>query len=173
MGVAAQEEIHNSRTGQRMRFLSSGDDDRLLMHTVNPPTGVAEPTHRHPRQASGARVLSGSLRFVVDGRVRDVGPGEEIEIPAGVPHHFVNVGREDAVAEQWFRPALRSEQFFRTYFDLANRGLLDARGMPSPLRMAVLVPAFGEEIRVVRPPWWVQQVVCGLLRPVARLRGVA
>ena len=170
--MTAEQEIHNSRTGQRMRFMPDRDAGELRIRTVNPPTGVPEPVHVHPRQESGARVISGTLRFVVEGEVRRVSAGEEITIPAGVPHHFVNDGAEDAVADQWLRPALRSEQFFRTYFDLANRGELNGKGMPSALRMAVLVPEFADEMRVVRPPWWVQRIACALLAPVARMRGV-
>lgn len=101
---------------------------------------------------------------------RRVGPGETISIPAGVPHAFVNDGAEDAVSIQRFSPALDTERFFRTYFELARRGELNRQGLPSLLRMAVLVPEFADEIRVTRPPWWLQRTVFALLRPLARRR---
>jgi quercetin dioxygenase-like cupin family protein len=159
-----------------MRFLLTAADTGgalLRMETVNPPTGVAEPSHVHPRQESRAEVVSGALRFVVAGRERRVRAGESITIPAGVPHHFVNDGDEDAVAVQEFRPALRTAEFFETFFGLARRGELDERGMPSLLRHAVLGPAFAEEIRVTRPPWPLQRAAYALLGPVARLRGIS
>lgn len=56
-------------------------------------------------------------------------------------------------------------------FDLARRGELDEHGMPSLLRLAVLAPAFADEIRVVSPPWPVQRTAFALLAPIARLRG--
>jgi mannose-6-phosphate isomerase-like protein (cupin superfamily) len=167
-------EIFNPRTGQRMRFLLTAADTRgelLRIETTNPPTGVAEPLHVHPRQESRAEVVAGSLRFVVEGQERRLGPGEAIGIPAGVPHHFCNDGEEDAVAIQEFRPALRTQQFFETYFGLAERGELDEHGKPSLLRFAVLAPAFADEIRLVSPTWSVQRAVCALLAPIARLRG--
>jgi quercetin dioxygenase-like cupin family protein len=167
-------EIHNPRTGQRMRFLLTGAETGgalLRIETVNPPNGVAEPVHIHPRQESRAEVVAGTLRFVVDGASRRIGPGETIVIPAGTPHNFVNDGDEDAVAIQEFRPALRTAEFFELLFDLARRGELDERGMPSLLRLAVLAPAFADEIRVVSPPWPVQRVAFALLAPIARLRG--
>lgn len=37
--------------------------------------------------------------------------------------------------------------------------------------MALLGPAFANEIRVVRPPWPVPRVAFALLAPIARLRG--
>jgi quercetin dioxygenase-like cupin family protein len=166
----AGQEITNPRTGQTMRFAHISPE-RLTIETVNPPTGEFEPEHVHPRQESSARVQSGTLKFIVAGEERDVGPGEEITIPAGVRHHFAGVGDEDAVAIQEFRPALRSAKFFETFFGLAQRGELDDNGMPSLLHLAVLGPAFADEIRVVSPPWPVQRAIYAVLGPIARARG--
>lgn len=170
------QEIVNPRTGQRMRFLRTGAEtggDLLSIESVNPPTGVAEPDHVHPRQESRAAVRSGALRFVVAGQERRVGAGEAITIPAGVPHHFVNDGHDDAVSLQEFRPALRTAEMFEVLFGLAERGELDEHGMPSLLRLAVLAPAFADEIRVTRPPWPVQRAAFAILGPIARARGFA
>jgi quercetin dioxygenase-like cupin family protein len=170
-----EREIRNPRTGQRMRFLhttADTDGGLLRIETVNPPTGVAEPEHTHPQQESRAEVISGTLRFVVDGEERRLGPGEAITIPAGTPHYFVNDGEENTVSIQEFRPALRTAEFFRTLFELAERGELDERGMPSLLTLAHLGPAFADEIRATSPPWLVQRVAFVLLAPIARLRGV-
>lgn len=161
-------EIYNPRTGQRMRFLAT-DHDLLRIETTNPPTGVAEPLHVHPRQETSAQVLSGSLRFKVDGEECHLGPGDSITIPAGVPHHFWNDGDQDAVAIQEARPALKLADFFETYFDLAARGEVDEHGKPSLLRYSLLGPQFADEIRVVSPPWPVQRALFALLGPVARL----
>lgn len=167
-------EIHNARTGQRMRFLrTAADTDGALLRieTINPPDGPPEPIHVHPFQETSAEVIGGTLRFVIDGAERRLRPGDAITIPAATPHHFHNDGDEDAVAIQELRPALRSAEFFQVLFGLAARGELDERGMPSLLRLAVLGPEFADEIRVVRPPWPVQRAAYALLRPIARLRG--
>ena len=146
------QEIVNPRTGQRMRFLRTGAEtggDLLSIESVNPPTGVAEPDHVHPRQESRAAVRSGALRFVVAGAgaARRARARRSRSRP-GSPHHFVNDGHEDAVALQEFRPALRTAEMFEVLFGLAERGELDEHGMPSLLRLAVLAPAFADEIRV-------------------------
>jgi hypothetical protein len=102
-----------------------------------------------------------------------LGPGDSITIPAGTPHHFVNDGTEDAVSMNEFRPALRTADFFKTLFELAEQGKLDERGMPSMLTLALLGPRFADEIRVVSPPWPVQRVAFALMAPIARLRAHA
>ena len=166
-------EICNPRTGQRMRFLLTAAEtggELLRIETVNPPGRDAEPMHVHPRQQTSARVVSGTLRFVVDGEERRVGPGEAITIPAGTPHRFANDSDVDAVAIQEARPALRLQEFFETYFDLAARGELDEHGRPSLLRSALLGPAFADEIRLVSPPWPLQRAAYALLAPIARAR---
>jgi quercetin dioxygenase-like cupin family protein len=171
-----EQEIRNPRTGQRMRFRQTADDTAgtlLRIESVNPPSGVAEPEHVHPNQESRAEVITGTLRFVVEGRERRLGPGDSITIPAGTPHYFVNDGVDDAVSIQEFRPALRTADFFKTLFELAEQGKLDERGMPSLLTLALLGPRFADEIRAVSPPWSVQRVAFAVLGPLARLRGYA
>jgi mannose-6-phosphate isomerase-like protein (cupin superfamily) len=147
-------ELFNPRTGQRMKFLLTAadtDGELLRIETLNAPNGVAEPIHVHPFQESRAEVRAGTLRFLVDGITRRLESGETITIPAGVPHRFANDGDEDAVAIQELRPALRTAEFFQTYFDLAARGELDQHGKPSLLRSALLGPKFAAEIRLVSP----------------------
>lgn len=167
-------EIANPRTGQRMRFLlTAADTDGALMRveTRNPPNAIAEPMHVHPHQETRAEVVSGTLRFVVAGQERRLGPGDSIIIPAGTPHRFWNDGDGEAVAIQEARPALRLAEFFDAYFKLAAAGEVDEHGRPPLLRSAILGPEFAEEIRLVNPPWPIQYLVYMMLAPIARLRG--
>lgn len=164
------QEISNPRTGQRMKFVQLAPGE-LRIETLNPPTNVREPTHVHPRQESGAEVLSGSLVFEVSGERRAVGAGETITILAGIPHRFWNEGPAEARAIQFFRPALDIAAFFETLFALAQRGELDDKGVPKPLPLAALVSEFADEIRPVTPPWPLLRAVAATLRPIARLRG--
>jgi quercetin dioxygenase-like cupin family protein len=165
--------IVNPRTGQRMVFRQTAADSGgalLQIETVN-PRGPAEPEHVHPRQESNATVLSGTLRFSIRGRVQVVRAGETIVIPANTPHYFWNEDEEEARAIQELRPALRSEDFFETYFALARDGKLNAQGLPNLLHTAVLTAAYWDEIRVTRPPMLVQRIFATLLAPLGRLRG--
>lgn len=163
-------QIHNPRTGQRMRFVEERRE-LLRIETVNPPSSEREPAHVHPRQASGAEVVSGSLVFEVEGARRRLGPGESISIDPMTPHRFWNDGDEEAKSVQFFEPALETAAFFETLFALAGEGKLRKDGMPSPLQLAVLVPEFADEIRPVSPPWPLLRAVAGVLTPLARARG--
>ncbi len=170
----AGDEIVNPRTGQRMVFLETSEEtsgQSLRIDTFNPPTGVPDPQHVHPFQESGAKVLEGSLCFSVGGEERSVKTGESITIPANTPHQFWNDGEEEAHAVQWFRPALKTDRFFETFFGLAQDGNLNEKGLPSLWQMAVSVPYFGDEGRLVSPPWAVQRALFGVLAPVGRMLG--
>ncbi len=163
-------QISNPRTGQSMTFIERRED-LLRIETVNPPSDEREPLHVHPCQESGAEVLSGSLVFEVDGARTTLAPGDSIVVPANAPHRFWNEGKGDAHAIQYFRPALDTADFFETLFALDGAGKLDARGMPRPLQLAVMVPEFGREIRPVGIPWPLLRSLALLLRPIARARG--
>jgi quercetin dioxygenase-like cupin family protein len=81
----AGQQISNPRTGQRMTLISA-DPAELRLDTFNPPTAVREPVHVHPRQESGAELLSGTLVFELAGERREIGAGEKIAIAANTPH---------------------------------------------------------------------------------------
>ena len=109
---------------------------------------------------------------MVRGREIRLGPGDRDVIPPNTPHTFRNEGPEEAHSIMEFRPALRIAEFFETLFVLAQRGELNASGMPSLLQIAVSGPAFGREIRLPSPPWLIQRLALAPLAPLARLRGL-
>jgi mannose-6-phosphate isomerase-like protein (cupin superfamily) len=164
------QQISNPRTGQRMTFLELRAE-LLRIDSVNPPGPEREPVHVHPKQESGAEVVSGSLVFEVAGERHHLSVGDTISVPANRPHRFWNESGEDARSIQFFRPALEIASFFETLFALAQQDKLDERGMPRLLQLAVMVPEFGEEIRPVSPPWPILRTVSAVLAPIARLRG--
>jgi quercetin dioxygenase-like cupin family protein len=164
------QQISNPRTGQRMTLIST-EPAELRLDTFNPPTAVTEPIHVHPRQESGAELLSGSLIFELAGERRKIGAGGNITIPANTPHRFWNEGPEDAHAIQFFRPALDIAAFFETLFALGQAGQLTSSGMPKRLALIAMVPEFGDEIRPVSPPWPVLQTMARVLGPIARASG--
>jgi quercetin dioxygenase-like cupin family protein len=164
------QEIFNPRTGQRMTFAELRPE-LLRVDSVHPAGAEREPLHVHPKQESGAEVVSGSLVFEVAGERRELGPGDTIPVPAGTPHRFWNESTGEASSVQFFRPALDIASFFETLFVLAQKDELDEEGMPRPLQLAVMVPEFGDEVRPASPPWPLLQAAGAVLRPIARRRG--
>ena len=172
--VYTGDEIFNPRTGQRMIFRKTGADTNgqlLQIECFNAPHGPKEPEHIHPVQENRFEILQGTLRLKIAGSERTVGPGETIAIPPKTPHFFWNSGDTEAHYIQEFSPALRIDAFFATWFNLAQNGKLNAKGLPNILQTAVLLQTFWTEIRVTQPPFIVQKMMTIMLAPVGRILG--
>lgn len=167
-------EISNPRTGQRMIFRKTGKDTNgqlLEVESFNPPSPMAEPEHVHPFQESGCDVISGVLKFKIDGKVQTVRAGESVVIPAGIPHYFWNEGTDVAHHIGWFKPALTIENFFTSYFALARDGKLNEKGMPNFFLISMLSLRHQNDIRVVSPPWVIQKPLFVIIAPIAKALG--
>jgi len=69
------------------------------------------------------------------------------------------------------RPALQFEQLLETMFALAADGKTNRKGMPNPLRLAVIARAHVDVVRLPFPPAFVQRIGLGLAAPLGRLLG--
>lgn len=70
-------------SGVRRRTLVSGH--AMMQMRVEFEAGSRLPEHRHPHEQV-SHVLTGRLRFTIDGESRDVGAGESVYLAADVPH---------------------------------------------------------------------------------------
>jgi len=168
------EKITNIRTGQIMIFLKTGAEtngELLQIECFSPPTPEREPEHIHPFQQNSFEIISGSCVFDVDGKEQIVGPGESIIIPANVPHHFWNSGDIDAHYIQEFKPALKIDRFFETFFALARDGKLNKNGIPNLFHTSIIGLAYKDEIRMTKPPWVLQNIIYKILAPFGKLMG--
>ena len=144
----------------------------LRIEALVEPRGFAAAEHVHPKQDERFEILSGAFRYRVDGVEREAGPGEVVEIPKGSPHVWENAGGEDLHMILEFRPALGTEEFFKSYFGLGQDGMTDPKtGLPNLIRMAVLLQEFRDEIHLAKPPLLVQRILFGTLALVGRLLG--
>jgi hypothetical protein len=141
----------------------------LETESFNPKSDMREPIHIHPKQEGSAKVISGKLHFLINGKEQIIGSGEKITVPAGIPHCFWN--EDDIVAHsiQHFSPAFHIDEFFESFFDLAKDGKLSDKGMPSFLQLPSMGLKHKNEIRVTRPPWAIQLLTYWLLAPVSFL----
>jgi hypothetical protein len=58
-----------------------------------------------------------------------------------------------------------------TMFALANDAKTNRKGMPNPLRLAVIARAHFDTVRLPFPPAWMQRVGLALAAPFGRLLG--
>lgn len=61
--------------------------------------------HAHTREEAVVHILEGRFVFDAGGRERDVGPGDTVRIPAGVPHAFHNCAARAGHQLVLFAPA--------------------------------------------------------------------
>jgi quercetin dioxygenase-like cupin family protein len=171
----AGDELLNPVTGLRTVFRKTSretDGELLQVDWLGSPGWTAGPDHVHPYQEERFEVISGKLGLRVDGVERVLREGEGIIAPAGSAHAAWNAGDDTVHALVDFRPALRTERAFETLAGLARDGKTNRAGAPkNPLRLALVLREFEDEIYFVRPPLAVQRVILGALAKVARLLG--
>ncbi len=135
-----------------------------------PPGGFVAAAHIHPLQEERFEVVAGTLRGRIAGKELTRGPGEKLIVPAGAPHVWWNAGADELHVLGEVRPALRTENFFASFFGLAQDGKVHPKtGLPNLLQMAVLLRAHRHELILVQPPQWVQMLLFGALAPLGRL----
>jgi hypothetical protein len=106
------------------------------------------------------------------GQERDVGAGETVVVPAGTPHVWGNPNEDEVHLILEFRPALRMEEWFETFFGLQKDGKVNPKsGLPNALQWAVISREYEDEIYLASPPLWVQRVRFGLLATIGKLLG--
>ena len=69
--------------GVKLTTLVHGD--KTLMGHFKIAKGSVIPTHSHPHEQTGM-MISGKLRFIVDGEINDVEAGDSWCLPGGVEH---------------------------------------------------------------------------------------
>ena len=113
--------------------------------------------HVHPGQEERFEILEGTLLFRRGKERIRAEAGDVVTIPAGTAHHFENIGDGPARFVTEIRPALQFEQMIETMFALARDGKTNRRGMPNPLRLAVIARAYFDTVQLPFPPVWMQR----------------
>ena len=78
-------------------------------------------------------------------------------IDPGTPHKFWNAGGDTLRFRAEVRPALEFESLIETMFGLAVDGKTNKKGMPSPLRLAVVANHHFDVVRLPKIPHTVQK----------------
>lgn len=168
--------LENPVTGERLTFHRTSREtngEAVLVETVVRPDGFVAAAHVHPRQSERFEVLEGVLRLRIGDSEILARPGDVAVVPPGTPHRFWNAGETDVRFLCEVRPALAFESLIETMFTLAAEGRTNRRGMPNPLRLAVIARAHFDTVRLPFPPVALQRAALALGAPLGRALGYA
>jgi quercetin dioxygenase-like cupin family protein len=166
--------LNHPVTGERViwRQVATDTGGQLLQGDLYAkPGGFVAAAHIHPRQEERFEVVSGTLRLRVGKEERVLTAGDVAVIPAGLPHVWWNAGEDDVHVLGEFRPALRTEVFFETFFGLAADGKTNRKGLPNPLGLAVMMREYENELQLARPSAGWQRALFGPLAVIGRAVG--
>lgn len=167
--------VEHPVTGEKITFLETSeetDGEYALAELRVRPHGFVAAPHIHPFAQESFEIRSGTFAFVVDGEERRVQAGERATVPAGTAHAWWNAGEDEGVAIVEFRPALKAEEFFESFFGLAQDGKVSPKtGVPNVLWLASIFRTYHDFGYIARPPLLVQRAVFAPLGAVARLLG--
>ena len=166
--------IHNPVTGERITFLATAadtDGDAIVIETVVQPHGFVAAAHVHPFQSERFAVKVGKLGLKAGRKKLTLVPGDVVTVEPGTAHRFWNSGEEPVRFVCEVRPALQFESLLETMFALAADGKTNRKGMPNPLRLAVIAAAHFDTVRLPFPPAWMQKLSLALGAPLGRLLG--
>jgi quercetin dioxygenase-like cupin family protein len=172
--IRAGDSIENPVTGERIVFRKTAAEtngEAVVIECFVKPNGAVAKAHVHPSQDERFEVLKGSLVLKLDGKELAAGPGDRILVPAGSKHQFWNAGDEEAHFVCEIRPALKFEQLIETMFSLAADGKTNKKGMPNPLRLAVIARDTFDTVQLPFPPAWMQRMGLAFAAPLGRLLG--
>jgi len=172
--IRSGDTIHNPVTGERITFHATSADtngEAVVIECTVQPDGFVAAAHVHPYQAERFNVVEGTLGLKVGREKRTLGRGEVAVVEAGTPHRFWNAGDDDVRFVCEVRPALEFESLLETMFALAADGKTNKKGMPNPLRLAVIARAHFDTVRLPQPPAWLQRAGLALGAPLGRLVG--
>ena len=172
--IHAGDVIENPVTGERIVFRKTSREtggQAVVIEAYVQPNGFVAAAHVHPSQEERFEILRGSVGFKIGRKKLVAGPGQRLTVPAGTPHKFWNVGDDEAHFVCEVRPALQFESLLETMFTLAEDGKTNKKGMPNPLRLAVIARAHFDTVRLPQPPAWLHRASLALGAPMGRLFG--
>jgi quercetin dioxygenase-like cupin family protein len=159
--IRAGDSIVNPVTGERLVFELTSQDtngEYTLFDTFVEPGGAVAAAHVHPYQTEIFTVIDGRLGVKRGRETLELGAGEVALIDPGTPHKFWNAGDETLRFRAEVRPALQFESLIETMFGLAADGKTNKKGMPGPLRLAVIANHHFDVVRLPVIPHVVQKL---------------
>jgi mannose-6-phosphate isomerase-like protein (cupin superfamily) len=164
--------LTNPVTGERVTFLETAADtngERVVIDVTVDPDGFVAGAHVHPYQSERFEIVAGEAEFTLGKEIVMARPGDVVMVEPGTLHHFRNAGQGELRFITEVSPALSFETFLETMYGLAADGKTNRKGLPNPLRLAVIMREHFDLVRLAFPPAWVQKTGLVLGAPFGRL----
>jgi quercetin dioxygenase-like cupin family protein len=164
--------LENPVTGEVLVFHRTSEEtngESVLVETIVRANGFVAAAHVHPFQTERFEVLEGVLGLRVGEKELVARPGDVALVSPGTPHRFWNAGEGETRFLCEIRPALEFESLIETMFTLATQGKTNGRGMPNPLRLAVIAKAHFDTVRLPFPPAFLQRAALAIGAPIGKL----
>jgi quercetin dioxygenase-like cupin family protein len=172
--IRSGDRLENPVTGEVLIFhrtSAESNGDSVLIETIVRPHGFVAAAHVHPHQTEQFEVLEGVLGLRVGDKELLAEPGDVAVVAPETPHRFWNAGESEVRFVCEVRPALQFESLIETMFTLAAEGKTNRRGMPNPLRLAVIAKAHFDTVRLPFPPAALQRAALALAAPLGKALG--
>jgi len=166
--------IENPVTGEVLIFRQTSRDtggEYVLVETVLRPGATVAAAHSHPYQSERFHVLEGRVGLKLGRRKVELGPGESVTVLPRTAHKFWNASEGPARFTCEIRPAGAFEQLIETMFGLAADGKTSKKGMPNPLRLAVIARHHFDDVRLPVIPHVLQRIALALGAPLGKAFG--
>ena len=172
--IRAGDSVVNPVTGERLVFHRTSRDtggEYCLFETFVEPGGFVAQAHVHPFQTETFKAVEGTLSLKAGRTKSELAPSQSVRVEPGTPHKFWNATDDTIRFVCEVRPALQFESLIETMFALAADGKTNRKGMPNPLRLAVIANHHFDEVRLPALPHWLQKAGLAMGAPVGRLLG--
>lgn len=150
-------------------FPDGRENESALPHRRWIVDGIGD--HFHPLQEEFFKVRAGELHVVQGETEQTLTAGEEIALPANVPHSHWNPADRPARVLVEHRPARKSDALLETLYTLAQAGKTDETGTPNFLQSMVLQKAYADHAYAADVPLSAQKALATLFAPIGRLAG--
>ena len=174
--LRAGDQIENPVTGERLVFHETSDEtrgERVVFETIVHPGGFVAAAHVHPFQTERFEVLAGTLGMKRGRDKSELVAGDIAIVEPGTPHKFWNAADDEVRFVCTVTPALGFERLIETMYSLAAAGKTNRKGMPNPLRLAVIANHHFDDVRLPVLPHALQKLGLALGAPAGKLLGFA
>ena len=170
----AGDQIENPVTGERLVFHETSAEtkgERVVFETIVQPGGFVAAAHLHPYQTERFEVLAGTVGMRRGKEKVELRAGETVSVERDTPHKFWNAGDGEARFVSTVTPVLQFERLIATMYSLAAAGKTNRKGMPNPLRLAVIANHHFDDVRLPLIPQTLQKLGLVLGAPAGRIVG--